>query len=104
MIGAIYIILILLAISVLCLLFSKCCDLYGKNKYGEENWNKIMQATIDAENRKKYNNYMLTCPICRSKNIKKITDINKTFSVMMLGVASSKIGKQYECENCQHKW
>ena len=38
------------------------------------------------------------------KKSKKISDLNRTASVAMLGVASSKIGKQYECDNCQHKW
>lgn len=45
------------------------------------------------------------CPICKSKaNVKRISNIDRSFSVAMIGLASSKIGKQYECTKCKHKW
>ena len=46
----------------------------------------------------------LTCPLCGSKNKKRISTLNRGASVYMVGLASSKIGKQYECKNCKHKW
>lgn len=45
------------------------------------------------------------CPICNSKeNVKRISTLNRSFSVFFSGLASSKIGKQYECTHCKHKW
>jgi len=63
---------------------------------GEEtkkNWDK-----------EKYNNYQFTCPMCGSKKVKKISNMNRSVSVATMGLASSKIGKQYECDDCKHKW
>lgn len=50
------------------------------------------------------NKNQLKCPICGSTNVKKISTLNRTVSVATVGLASSKIGKQYECKNCKHKW
>lgn len=44
------------------------------------------------------------CPICGSTNIRRISTLNRGMSVATVGLASSKIGKQYECKNCKHKW
>lgn len=44
------------------------------------------------------------CPHCGSTNIAKISTLNRAVSVGLLGFASSKIGKQYECKNCKYKW
>lgn len=44
------------------------------------------------------------CPTCGSTNIKKISTTNRTISVATAGLASSKIGKQFECKNCGYKW
>ncbi len=59
-----------------------------------------------AENfaKEKYNNYRFTCPNCGSQKVKSIGTLNRGFSVYLWGLASSKIGKQYECDNCKHKW
>lgn len=50
------------------------------------------------------NTNTLKCPVCGSTNVKRISDLNRTVSVATLGLASSKIGKQYECGKCKHKW
>ena len=43
------------------------------------------------------------CPICGKKNnVKRISTLNRSASVAAWGVASAKIGKQYECTNCKH--
>ncbi|MCI5562636.1 MAG: hypothetical protein MR393_05800 [Intestinimonas massiliensis] len=52
----------------------------------------------------KYNNYKYTCPMCGSKKIKNISTVSKVVSMEVLGLASSKIGKSYECEECKYKW
>ena len=45
------------------------------------------------------------CPICTSKtNVRRISSIDRGVSVAMVGLASSKIGKQYECTRCKHKF
>lgn len=44
------------------------------------------------------------CPHCNSTNIKQISMLNRMISVEIFGLASSKIGKQFECKNCKYKW
>lgn len=45
------------------------------------------------------------CPICNSKQyVKRISNLSRFMSVSLFGFASSKMGKQYECVNCKHKW
>ena len=50
------------------------------------------------------NNNQLKCPICGSTNVNRISTLDRTVSVATVGLASSKIGKQYECKKCKHKW
>ena len=59
----------------------------------KQNWDK-----------EKYNDYKFTCPMCGSQKVKKIGNIDRATSVAAWGLASSKIGKQYECDDCKHKW
>lgn len=59
----------------------------------KQNWDK-----------EKYNDYRLTCPVCGSNKVKRIGTVNRVASVAAVGLASSKIGKQYECDSCKHKW
>ena len=76
----------------------------GKSQMGEDGWNDFKKAVAEADEKKKYNDYMFTCPMCGSKKAKKISDLNRASSIAVFGVASSKIGKQYECDNCNYKW
>lgn len=46
----------------------------------------------------------LRCPVCGSLRVKRITNTSRSLSIAMVGLASSKIGKQYECMACKHKW
>lgn len=46
----------------------------------------------------------MKCPMCSSTSVRKISTLNRTVSVATVGLASSKIGKQYECQKCKHKW
>lgn len=46
----------------------------------------------------------LKCPACGSYYVKRISTTSRVASIAMVGLASSKIGKQYECKNCKHKW
>lgn len=45
------------------------------------------------------------CPICGKKeNVVRISTLNRSVSVAAFGLASSKIGMQYECRHCKHKF
>lgn len=63
---------------------------------------KILQEQKEAEER--LINSIVKCPHCGSIDTKKISTTSRVASVAMVGVASSKIGKQYECKNCGYKW
>lgn len=62
------------------------------------------EEMVENHKKEKYNDYQYTCPQCGSKKVKKIGTLNRSFSVYLFGLASSKIGKQYHCDNCNHKW
>lgn len=44
------------------------------------------------------------CPHCGSFETKPITTLNRAVSVGAVGLASSKIGKTWECKKCGYKW
>ena len=44
------------------------------------------------------------CPHCNSTKIRHISTANRMVSVATVGLASGKIGKQFECLNCKYKW
>ncbi|MGI6071263.1 MAG: hypothetical protein ACOYBE_12705 [Blautia sp.] len=50
------------------------------------------QQTIDARMR---------CPVCGSTSIAKISKTSRIVSTAMVGIASSKIGKQWHCNSCK---
>lgn len=44
------------------------------------------------------------CPACNGYNTRRIGVVRRSVDVEIFGLASSTIGKQYECLDCQHKW
>lgn len=48
--------------------------------------------------------YSLKCPVCNSRNVKRISNTSRAISVELMGLASSKIAKQYQCKDCKHMW
>lgn len=44
---------------------------------------------------------VITCPYCKSTNVQKIGLLNRTFSTGLFGLGSSKVGKQWHCNNCK---
>lgn len=48
----------------------------------------------------------IRCPNCGSTNVKKISLTKRFFSTELFGLASSSIGKQFQCmeKNCGYKW
>ena len=45
-------------------------------------------------------NPLIECPYCHSHKVVKISTSNRVGSVLIAGIASSKIGKQWHCHNC----
>lgn len=44
------------------------------------------------------------CPACKGYNTQRISTAKRVVSTSMVGLASSTIGKQYECKDCGYKW
>jgi len=70
---------------------------------------KMHVRSIDAQAQMRQNQAMHDaqhpqCPMCGSQNTQRISTLNRTASVAAVGLASSKIGKQFECKNCKYKW
>ena len=42
----------------------------------------------------------ITCPYCKSTNTKKIGILGRSISFELFGFGSSKVGKQWHCNNC----
>ena len=79
-----------------------------KRKMGEEEYKRFREESykkgVEKEKAKKFNNYQIECPMCHSKMVRSIGNFERGASVSMMGLASSKIGKQYECTKCHHKF
>lgn len=73
-------------------------------KYKRYAHNIAVYETKEPKSETDKNNHEVKCPICNSKNIIRISDFDRVLSIYMIGLASSKIGKQYECKSCRHKW
>ena len=61
-----------------------------------------MPINDTPENRQKYIKSIIKveCPYCKSGNVKKLGVIARNISVGIFGLGSSKIGKQWHCNNC----
>lgn len=44
------------------------------------------------------------CPTCHSKNVQRISGIERGVSIFGLGIFSKKINKTFKCKNCGHTW
>lgn len=84
-------------------------DLYIAQSDMEKYERMMRNRTIDAQAQIRQNQKIQEvqhpqCPMCGSQNTQRITTISRTASVAAVGLASSKIGKQFECKNCKYKW
>lgn len=64
------------------------------------------KEAVDSSNRLKqgYSSHLSStakCPFCQSANIRKISGLERTASISILGLFSNKIGKTWACENCK---
>ena len=62
------------------------------------------EANHQGSLNRKYYKEGYKCPNCGKKAGKPIGFFSKTFSIGLKGLASNKIGKSYECENCRYTW
>lgn len=44
------------------------------------------------------------CPTCGSTDVQPISTVKRVASTAVMGIASSTIGKSYECKKCGYKW
>lgn len=58
----------------------------------------------EAAKQRRMNPNNIHCPTCGSNKIEKISGVSRAASVGVFGLASSKIGKTFECKNCGYKW
>lgn len=56
------------------------------------------RVALNAEIREKNT---IRCPYCKSADVSKIGVLNRTASVAIFGLGSSKMGKQWHCNNCK---
>lgn len=81
-------------------LAKKDYDKYKAQKDKEREAAKIRSAMDNARRAANHPK----CPNCGSTNTVRITTANRMASVAAVGIASGKIGKQFECKNCKYKW
>lgn len=60
-----------------------------------EKWKAKQQEQQDLASGKR-----VVCPYCKSTNTEKISTLNRAVSISIVGAASSKLGKQWHCKNC----
>lgn len=72
------------------------------NQYEKEEEIRLERAK--RQNQIRYDTEHPQCPLCGSRNTERISTANRVLSVATTGLASSKIGKQYKCNNCKHLW
>ena len=77
---------------------------YIKNEREKEReTQEFLQKQKDEKEAKKYNNYKYKCPMCGSNKIANISTAKKVVSAEILGLASAKIGKTYQCDECKYR-
>ena len=86
---------------------------YNIQKFINSNYGKAYKALLELEEKQRQEEAERTaleesrrpiCPVCGSKNTRRLSPTNRAISIAVVGLASDKIGKQYECLNCKHKW
>lgn len=75
-------------------------------EYDKEMDEKVQQMVREQveEDRRNYRPTFayngVSCPYCHSSNTKKLSGFGVGFSAGLLGLGSSKIGKQWHCKSC----
>ena len=63
----------------------------------EEHNMDLLNTHTDSSNQSN----RVSCPYCKSTNVRKIGVVSRRVSVGLFGLASKKIGKQWHCNNCK---
>lgn len=105
--------LVLFLLASLLIGFGVCFLVSGWNKYKRAKTNydyatnnhaAYIDTCLDEEIKRAQYAQALRCPVCGSNKVWRISTGDRVASVYMVGLASSTIGKQYQCSSCGHKW
>lgn len=69
----------------------------NEREHYQHELNKLKGNNVETHNTKP----TITCPYCQSTNTKKIGVVRRSASFSMFGFGSSKVGKQWHCNNCK---
>lgn len=73
------------------------------DKEMDEKVQQMMRERMEEEKQRgnvAFNLSGVSCPYCHSSNTKKLSGFGVGFSAGLLGLGSSKIGKQWHCKSC----
>lgn len=79
--------------------YSKICPKCKVEMNFFMNWDKDTEKAKRTKQVKIYK--PVQCPYCHSTKTNKISVLSRSMSVGLFGFGSSKIGKQWHCENCK---
>lgn len=83
---------------------------YGNNQFSQEAYkHRLAMVKQENDNHNKQNTQanqvsqklQIKCPYCNSANTTKITLTKRSVSTYLFGLSSSKVGKQWHCNNCK---
>lgn len=87
-----------------------------RENYKNRIWKEIEQQKEDEQSIKLSNalehgkaileeqGHQPECPTCHSKNVQKISGVERGASVIGLGIFSKKINKSFKCKHCGYMW
>lgn len=75
-----------------------------KQEFEKDQKETLARARADRIKEEEEARASIKCPACGSKRYKKISLSSKVVSTEMLGLASSKVGKTFQCKTCGYKW
>lgn len=65
---------------------------------------RVRQIEAECEVKRQENLAKPHCPTCGSTDVQPISTVKRVASTAVMGLASSTIGKSYECKKCGYKW
>lgn len=65
---------------------------------------RVRQIEAECEVKRQENLAKPHCPTCNSTDVQPISTVKRVASTAVMGLASSTIGKSYECKKCGYKW
>lgn len=84
---------------------------YKNQKINEIQTQNTIQQSVEFNSKMAYGKAILEehshqpeCPTCHSKNVQRISGLERGASIVGLGIFSKKINKSFKCKNCGHTW